>query len=57
MLGLYNDDRSSLYPYMRGTLAQMYRDLGGDYQQVIPSQFASSDGVLVLLIGDPHLKT
>lgn len=56
MLGLYNDDSTSLYPYMRGTLAQMYRDLGGDYQQVIPSQFASSDGVLVLLVGDPHLE-
>ena len=56
MLGLYDDDSSSLYPYMRGTLAQMYRDLGGDYQQVIPSQFASSDGVLVLLVGDPHLE-
>ena len=41
---------------MRGTIAQMYRYLGGDYQQVIPSQFARSDGILVLLIGDPHLE-
>lgn len=56
MVGLNLDGSSKLYPYMRGTLGQMYRDLAGDYIQVIPSRFASENGILTQMIGDPHIE-
>lgn len=56
MRGEYLDGSSSLYPYLRGSLPQMYRDLTGDYPALTPSSFVSEEGARVLLIGDPHLE-
>lgn len=56
MTGLYLDGSTPLYPYMRGSLAQMYRDLSGEYLSVVPSRFSSSEGLLTLLVGDPHIE-
>ena len=56
MVGLNFDGSSTLYPYMRGSLSQMYRDLSGDYIQAIPSRYSSPEGLLTYLIGDPHIE-
>ena len=46
----------SLYPYFRGTLSQMYRDLSGDYTLVVPTVYSSPESALVFMVGDPHLE-
>ena len=56
MSGVYVDGSSSIYPYFRGTLSQMYRDLGGDFTLIIPTRYTSKQSVLTHLIGDPHLE-
>lgn len=56
MRGEYLDGHTSLYPYFRGSLPQMYRDFSGDYLDLTPSAYVSEEGALVHLIGDPHLE-
>ena len=56
MTGDQLDGTTSLYPYFRGTLSQMYRDLSGDYALVVPTIYSSSKSALVLMVGDPHLE-
>lgn len=56
MRGVFTDDHTSLYPYMRGTLSQMYRDLAGDNLALVPSRFASPEGLLIFSVGDPHIE-
>ena len=56
MTGDHLDGTTSLYPYFRGTLSQMYRDLSGDYDLVVPTIYSSPESALVLMVGDPHLE-